>query len=157
MSGAKWGKVGWTDVFMGEHRHALDDKNRLFIPARFRQDLGPRFIVTKGLDRCIFVYAPTSWLQIETRLKELPFTRSDARAFSRFFLAGAEEVEPDKQGRILLPSSLREHAGLSKESVIIGVGERVEIWAQDGWENYMETTNSSAEELAEKLSELGGI
>ena len=144
-------------MFMGEYRHAMDDKGRLFMPARFRSGLGERFVVTKGLDRSVFIYNLPAWEAIEARLRELPFTRADARAFTRFFLAGAAEVEPDRQGRILLPTNLREHASLVRECVVIGVGERVEIWAEETWEAYVDATSSTAEELAEKLGDLGGV
>lgn len=144
-------------VFMGEYRHAMDGKGRLFIPARFRSGLGERFVVTKGLDRCVFVYNLPAWEAIQVKLRDLSFTRADARAFTRFFLAGAAEVEPDRQGRILLPTSLREHANLIRDSVVIGVGERVEIWAEETWTTYVASTTASAEELAEKLGDLGGV
>jgi len=141
-------------MFMGEHRHAVDDKGRLFIPARFRDGLGPRFVVTRGLDRCVFAYAPGVWERMQTRLEGLPFTQANARAFTRYFLSGAAEVEPDRQGRILLPQPLREYAGLEKDSVVIGVGDRVEIWAENLWTEYVANTSSQAEEVAEHLEGL---
>lgn len=141
-------------MFMGEHHHNLDGKGRLFMPARFREGLGERFVVTKGLDGCLFVYPPKEWDSLEQKMRSLPFTRSDARAFVRFFFSGATECEVDKQGRILIPVNLREYAGLEKDAVIIGVSSRVEIWAKDKWEQYCIKAESSYEEVAEKIVDL---
>src|SRR5690606_39701742 len=114
----EWGEVGesggdWSRMFLGEFQHALDDKGRLTIPAKFREGLGPRFIVTRGLDHCLFVYPPAEWLVLGARLKSLPLTKADARAFVRFLFSGACECEPDRQGRIMLPPGLRQYAGLA--------------------------------------------
>ncbi|MBM7867511.1 division/cell wall cluster transcriptional repressor MraZ [Heliobacterium gestii] len=138
-------------MFMGEYQHAIDPKGRLFVPARLRESLGEAFVATKGLDGCLFVYPKDEWKQLEEKLKALPFTRSDARAFQRFFFSGAGECEVDKQGRILVPAHLREHAGLEKDVVIIGAGARVEIWSQERWKAYNEQAAPSYEEVAEKL------
>ncbi|BAF60051.1 MAG: division/cell wall cluster transcriptional repressor MraZ [Pelotomaculum sp.] len=141
-------------MFMGEHQHSIDPKGRLFIPARFREGLGNRFVLTKGLDGCLFAYPLPEWEALEQKLKSLPFTRGDARAFVRFFFSGAVECEADKQGRILIPLNLREYARLEKEAVIIGVSSRVEIWAKDQWEHYKGQAASSYEEIAEKIVDL---
>lgn len=142
-------------VFMGEYQHALDSKGRLFIPARLREELGERFIMTRGLDRCLFAYPISEWATLEQKLKELPFTRSETRAFVRFFFAGATECEPDKQGRVLIPPSLRGYAGIEKETAIIGVSNRVEIWSLSEWESYSANVRDNYGELAEKLVDFG--
>lgn len=141
-------------MFMGEYQHNVDAKGRLFIPARFREGLGGRFVVTKGLDGCLFVYPRPEWEALEQKLKSLPITRGDARAFVRFFFSGATECEVDKQGRILIPGNLREYAHLEKDAVIIGVSSRVEIWAREQWERYSTLAASSYEEIAEKIVDL---
>jgi len=141
-------------VFIGEYQHTLDSKGRLFIPARFREGLGERFIMTKGLDRCLFAYSPGEWQTLEEKLKKLPFARADARAFVRLFFSGAAEVEVDKQGRVLIPANLRTYAGLDKEVVILGVSSRVEIWAREEWERYSAGASENYEAIAEKIVDL---
>lgn len=138
-------------MFLGEYQHTIDNKGRLIIPARLREGLGDRFVVTKGLDGCLFAYPPQEWSNLEQKMRSLPFTRADARAFVRFFFAGATECEVDKQGRVLIPAGLREHAALEKEVVVIGVSSRVEIWSQARWEQYNTESASSVEEIAEKI------
>ncbi len=142
-------------MFLGEYQHSLDIKGRITMPARFREELGYAFVVTKGLDNCLFVYSQPEWKTVEEKLKGLPFTQGDARAFARFFFSGACECESDRQGRILLPLSLREYARIEKDVVIIGVGSRVEIWAQGVWGQYAEKAEASYEEISEKLVGLG--
>lgn len=142
-------------MFMGEYRHSLDEKGRLFIPARMRELLGGRFVITKGLDRCLFLYSGQEWEGVQERLGQLPLSSSEARAFARFFFSGASECEPDKQGRILVPQVLRQYAGLLRETVIVGVGTRVEIWPVQGWQQYADESQASPEELAENLGKLG--
>lgn len=137
---------------MGEFQHAIDEKGRLIIPARFREALGERFIATKGLDNCLFVYPLNEWATLEARLKSLPFTQADSRAFVRFFFSGATECEFDKQGRILIPNNLREYARLERDVVVIGVSNRVEIWSKAEWENYSRKADLSYEEIAEKVN-----
>jgi MraZ protein len=141
-------------MFMGEYRHAVDDKGRLIIPAKFREGLGESFVLTRGLDHCLFAYPRSEWTQLEQKLKALPFTRADARKFTRFFFSGACEVELDKQGRILIPSNLREFAELKKDCVIIGVSTRVEIWCKDRWEEYYASSEDSFNEIAESIVDL---
>lgn len=140
-------------MFMGEYNHTIDTKGRLIIPSKFRETLGDEFVVTKGLDGCLFVYDNSEWQSFEEKLKSLPLTNKDARQFVRFFLAGAAAVEVDKQGRILLPAVLREFAGLEKEVVLVGVASRVEIWSKAKWENA--TDYEDMEEIAEHMAELG--
>lgn len=142
-------------MFIGEYQHFIDDKGRLIIPARFRGSLGERFVITKGLDGCLFVYPPNEWDNLGNKLRSLSFTRADARAFLRFFYAGAAECELDKQGRILIPPNLREYANLERDVVVIGVSTRVEIWAKDKWKLYVDHAANSYEEIAEKLIDLG--
>lgn len=139
---------------MGEYLHAIDNKGRLIVPAKFREGLGDKFIITKGLDNCLFAYPLVEWSSLEEKLKKLPFTKSDARAFVRFFFSGATECEFDKQGRILIPQNLREYAGLEKEAVIIGVSSRIEIWGSEVWKKYSSEAEMDYEVLAEKLQDL---
>ena len=138
-------------MFMGEYNHTIDVKGRLIMPAKFRETLGDKFIVTKGLDGCLFVYPKSEWSLFEEKLKVLPLTNKDARQFTRFFLAGAAACEVDKQGRILLPQVLRDFAQLEKEVVLIGVANRVEIWSKINWEQSMSTYNDDMNEIAEKM------
>ncbi len=139
---------------MGEYSHTIDSKGRLIIPARFREGLGDKFVVTKGLDNCLFVYPQPEWAALEQKLKSLPFTRADARAFVRFFFSGATESNLDKQGRVLLPSNLREYAQLSKDVVVLGVSSRVEIWSKERWDEYNTAAGQSFEQIAEKIVDL---
>jgi MraZ protein len=138
-------------MFMGEYQHSIDDKGRLTIPAKFRDALGPTFVITRGLDNCLFVYPQQEWAAMEQKLKALPLMKADARAFTRFFLAGATECELDRQGRVNIPANLREHAGLDKDCVIIGVSSRVEIWSKENWEAYSKLSEQSFNDIAEKL------
>jgi MraZ protein len=142
-------------LFIGEYRRGLDVKGRIIVPAKFRDGLGDKFVLTKGLDGCLFAYSKEEWANFEAKIRELPLTNKDARAFVRFFFAGAIECEIDKQGRTLIPPMLRDYAGLSKDLVIIGVLNRVEVWSQEKWENYSEAEDLEADVLAEKMAELG--
>lgn len=138
-------------MFMGEYQHSVDEKGRMIIPAKFREDLGSTFVVTRGLDNCLFVYPMQEWTVLEGKLKSLPLMKSDARAFTRFFFSGATECELDKQGRVNLPNTLVDYAKLKKECVVLGVSNRVEIWSKDIWENYFQQSEESFNEIAEKL------
>lgn len=142
-------------MFYGEYQHSVDPKGRVIVPSKFREGLGERFIITKGLDNCLFVYSLDEWGNLEAKLKTLPLSSKDARAFIRFFFSGATECEVDKQGRILVPSNLREYAGLEREIYIIGVSTRVEIWDKSKWETYSSDDNLSADKIAEKMEQLG--
>ncbi|MFR5684207.1 MAG: division/cell wall cluster transcriptional repressor MraZ, partial [Clostridia bacterium] len=133
-------------MFIGEYEHSVDAKGRLIMPAKLREDIGDKFVVTKGLDGCLFAYSQTEWLNFEEKLKTLPLTNKNARDFVRFFLAGATECEIDKQGRFLISGNLRNYAALEKEVVIVGVLNRIEIWNKDKWNNLDE--NISADEIA---------
>ena len=140
-------------MFMSEYNHTLDTKGRLIIPAKFRETLGEEFVISKGMDGCLFVYANDDWNAFEQKLTSLPLINKEARQFARFFLAGAATVEVDKQGRILLPAHLREFAGLEKDVVLVGVGSRVEIWSK---ERYLENNDfDDMDEIADHMAELG--
>ena len=140
-------------MYMGEYNHSIDAKGRLIIPSKFREALGDEFVVTKGLDGCLFVFDQTEWSAFEEKLKSLPITNKEARQFVRFFLAGAASMEVDKQGRILLPGVLREFADITKDVTLIGVGSRIEIWSKERWDG---TSNyEDMEEIAEHMAELG--
>ncbi|GAA0460553.1 division/cell wall cluster transcriptional repressor MraZ [Alkalibacillus silvisoli] len=138
-------------MFMGEYQHNIDTKGRLIVPAKFREGLGQTFVITRGLDKCLFAYPLDEWKQLEEKLKKLPLTKKDARAFTRFFFSGAVECEIDKQGRINVPSPLLSYASLDKECVVIGVSNRVEVWAKDQWDEYVEESEDSFGEIAENL------
>ena len=142
-------------MFIGEYDHTLDNKGRITIPSKFREGLGDEFIITKGLDSCLFVYPKDEWKIFEDKLKTLPLTSKDARAFVRFFFAGASECNLDKQNRVLLPKNLRIHSELQKDAVIIGVSTRIEIWSKEKWNEYTEDETLSYENIAENMAELG--
>ena len=142
-------------MLMGEYLHTIDAKGRLILPAKFRAELGDRLIVTKGLDTCVFVYGLEEWAILENKLKQLPLAKPEARAFVRFFFAGAAELECDKQGRILLPNNLREYAQLDKDVVVIGVSNRVEIWSKKIWDDYNDQLGPTVVQMAEELVDLG--
>ena len=140
-------------MFMGEYNHTIDAKGRLIVPSKFREIVGDAFVVTKGLDGCLFVYDNEEWKLFEEKLRALPITNKEARQFVRFFLAGATEAEVDKQGRILIPNVLREFAELIKDVVLVGVGSRIEIWGKERFEN--ETVFEDMDEIAEHMAQLG--
>lgn len=140
-------------MFMGEYNHNVDAKGRMIVPSKFREQLGDEFVVTKGLDGCLFVYPNDEWKNIEDKFRDVPLTSKNARKFSRFFFAGATTCEVDKQGRILIPAVLREYAGLEKEVVSVGVLKRIEIWDKDRWQST--NTYDDMDEIAENMAELG--
>ena len=154
-SGRKCHKVEkrWKTLLIGEYEHSLDTKGRLIMPAKLRIDIGEKFIVTKGLDGCLFAFSQKEWENFEQKLKTLPLSDKNARNFVRFFLSGATECEIDKQGRFLIPANLRTAANLDKEAVIIGVGTRLEIWDKQTWQKCDE--NISVDEIAENMTMLG--
>jgi MraZ protein len=142
-------------VLIGEYEHSLDAKGRMILPAKIREDMGEKFIITKGLDGCLFGFSQTEWIRFEEKLKTLPLTNKNARDFVRFFLSGATECEVDKQGRFLIAGNLREYSNLEKDAVIIGVGTRIEIWNKEKWKSYNSDENISADEIAENMTMLG--
>ena len=138
-------------MFMGEYHHSIDDKGRLIIPSKFRGELGESFVITRGLENCLFVYSLVEWNKIVGKLKNLPFTKKDARNFTRFFLSGATVCELDKQGRVNIQSSLQEFASISKDCVIIGVNDRIEIWSKEKWEGFYSENSENLSDIAENL------
>ncbi len=138
-------------MFMGEYHHNIDDKGRLIIPSKFREELGNKFIVTRGLEQCLFVYSKDEWNNIINKLKELPFTSKAARSFMRMFLSGATECELDKNGRINISIPLTNYAELEKECVIIGVNDRLEIWSLSKFNNFFDENIENFSEIAEEL------
>lgn len=139
-------------MFMGEHNHTVDAKGRIIVPAKFREELGEEFVVTLGLDGCLFVYPNNEWISFVNELKGLPGSK-EARQLQRYFMAGAATCEVDKQGRILIPQKLRDHAGLDKELVFVGVLNKIEIWSKERWES--NNTYDNMDEIAEHMSEFG--
>lgn len=138
-------------MFMGEYNHTIDPKGRIIVPAKFREELGEEFVVTLGLDGCLFVYPNSEWTNFVTELKGLPGNK-DARQLQRYFMAGAAQCEVDKQGRILIPQKLREHAGLDKDLVFVGVLSKIEIWSKERWDS---NNYENMDEIAEHMSEFG--
>jgi MraZ protein len=140
-------------MFMGEYNHTIDAKGRLIIPSKFRDELGETFVLTKGLDGCLSIYPKEEWEEFERKLRTLPLTNKNARTFTRFFIAGATACELDKQGRILVPATLREYAGLAKDVVLTGNLDRIEVWSKEKW---AENSNyDDMDSIAEGLTELG--
>lgn len=142
-------------MLIGEYEHSLDVKGRLIMPIKLREGIGDNFIITKGLDGCLFGFSLDEWKKFEEKLKSLPLTNKNARDFVRFFLSGAVNSEIDKQGRFLIASNLREYASMEKEVVIIGVGTRIEFWSKDKWKVYNNSDSFSADMLAENMTILG--
>ena len=151
-SGWKWNKVG-DFMFMGEYNHTIDEKGRIVVPSKIREQLGHDFVVTRGLDNCLFIYPKNEWDNVINKYKELPNTK-DARNFMRFFLSGATINEFDKQGRINIANSLIKYANLKKDCVIIGVNERLEIWDKDSWEEFISKNEENLSDIADKLFEI---
>ncbi len=138
-------------MFMGEYHHTIDEKGRLIIPSKFREELGEKFIITRGIENCLFVYSLESWNGITNKLESLPFTKKDARQFVRFFLSGATTAEFDKQGRVNITSPLITYANLQKDCVVIGTGDRLEIWSEDDWNAFFDSAASNMSDIAENL------
>ena len=142
-------------MLIGEYEHSLDAKGRLIMPAKLREDMGEKFILTTGLDGCLFGFSMSEWEKFEDKLKALPITNKNARNFVRFFLSGATECELDKQGRFLIAGKLREVASLDKDVTIIGTGTRIEIWNKEKWEDHISEENLSIEEIEQNMEDLG--
>jgi MraZ protein len=147
--------LGITLMLLGEYKHNLDTKGRMAIPAKFRDKLSAGAIITRGIDNCLFVFANAEWEKLAQKLIALPLAQADARAFVRLMLSGATDVEIDGQGRILIPDSLRKYATIKKEVVVACLYNRIEIWDEAAWQIYKTKTETSSEEIAEKLGELG--
>ena len=143
-----------TTMFIGEYHHALDDKGRVQIPVKFRTELLKGAVVTRGLDNCLFVYTRKEWASLADKLSKLPISKANTRAFSRLMLAGAMELEIDKQGRVVVPEYLRQYAGLKKMVVVAGLANRLELWDKDVWERYRSGTEKQSGDIAEALGEL---
>ncbi len=142
-------------MLLGEYKHNLDTKGRLAIPAKFREKIEAGAIITRGLDKCLFVFGLHEWEGLVQKLTALPLAQANSRAFVRLMLAGASDAKPDTQGRILIPDYLRKYAGLKKGTVVAGLYNRFEIWDEEEWNTYKQKTESTSEEIAEKLGELG--
>ena len=140
-------------MFIGEFHHNIDDKGRIAIPSKYRDILGNNFVITRGIEHCIYVYPNDTFNHIVTKLESLPFTKKDARAFMRFFMSGATAIELDKQGRVNVPSPLITYANLSKKCVIVGTGDRLEIWDEDAFNEFMSSCNDEMSDIAENLFE----
>jgi MraZ protein len=168
--GIKWSKVEQTSeraakaqrneagafdyMLVGEHLHSLDSKGRMIIPSKFRNDLGVKFMLTKGLDKCLFAYPLAEWEKTIEHLKHLSFTKAAAREFLRMFFSGAEEMEIDRQGRVAVPCALRHYAGLERDIYIIGVSSRLEIWDKNTWQDYRDKAFGRYEEIAETINDI---
>jgi len=142
-------------MFYGEYQHTIDRKGRLILPSKFREAAKSNFIekffITRGLDKCLFMFSEEEWRSQENKFRSMPFTKQQARTFNRLYFSGAVEVVPDKQGRILLPQYLKDFAEIKKEVVFVGVSNRAEIWAKDKWQEFYGSSRQSFEEISEKL------
>ena len=142
---------GIDNMFIGEYHHTIDEKGRIIIPSKFRDELGGSFVVTRGIEKCLFVYSMDNWNRICDKLNATPFTKKDARVFNRFFMSGATNVELDKQGRINISAPLISYANLIKDCVVIGTGDRLEIWSQDDWNSFFNSNKDNMSDIAENL------
>ncbi|MBI2625009.1 MAG: division/cell wall cluster transcriptional repressor MraZ [Candidatus Nealsonbacteria bacterium] len=142
-------------MFIGEYQYSIDTKKRLSIPAKFRQELGRKAIITRGIENCLVIYTAESWEKLAQKLDSLPSSQADARGFSRLILTGAVEAELDKLGRVLIPDFLKEYAQLKKDVAVLGLSNRIEIWDSKIWEDYRKKTEVAVGDIAEKLKELG--
>lgn len=136
---------------MGEYHHSIDEKKRIIIPSKFREELKDTFVITRGIENCLFIYSLEEWKKITDKLETLPFTKKDARQFIRFFLSGATEAQFDKQGRIVITTPLLEYAKIEKDCVIIGAGERLEIWSENAWNDFFNEASTNMSDIAENL------
>ena len=162
--GGKWRDVvdykynmanGGIVMLVGEYKHNIDSKGRLIVPAKFRDDLGETFVITRGLDGCLFGYPMEQWKELEAKLKQLPLAKKEARAFTRFFYSAATECAIDSQGRFLIPQTLRTHAELEKACFVVGVSERFEIWSENRWNSFTEEAEETFEDIAESMIDFG--
>jgi MraZ protein len=144
-------------MFIGEYEHTLDEKKRVSLPKQFRAGLGKSMVITRGLDNCLFVYPKKNWQKIAEKLDRLSFAQADTRGFNRFILSGAAEVEVDAAGRILIPDHQKDFAGLGRNVVFAGVSDRVEVWDSEKWKSYKASIMSKADQMSEKLGEIGAL
>lgn len=144
-------------MLIGEYIHNIDPKKRFAIPSKFRKELGDKVIITMGLDSCLFLFPLNEWKILAEKLAKLPIGQQDTRSFVRRFLAGASEIEIDQLGRVLVPDTLKEYAGLKKRIVIAGLFNRLEIWDEDNWKSYKNSSEKNTDRIAERLGELGVI
>jgi len=142
-------------MFIGEYQHNIDAKGRMIVPAKFREELGQAFVVTKGLDKCMTIYTLEEWKIFENKLKSLPTADAGVRRFQRFFIGGACECESDSQGRVLIPKNLIEYAEIEKDVISVGLSNRIEIWSRENWKEYNEESDFIDNDLAGKMAELG--
>ncbi|MCQ9210076.1 division/cell wall cluster transcriptional repressor MraZ [Granulicatella seriolae] len=142
-------------MLIGEYQHTVDAKGRMIVPAKFRDDLGLSFIITRGFDGCLFGYPAEQWAQIQEKLKQLPLSKKESRSFTRFFYSAATEVEIDKQGRVNIPQTLRDFAKLEKNCRVVGISDRIEIWSEARWLEFAESAEENFEELAENMIDFG--
>lgn len=149
------GEIKKIQMLIGEYQHNLDPKKRLAVPAKLRAEIGPKAVITRGLDSCLFIYPLKEWDSVVQKLNQLPMGQENTRSFVRLMLAGAQEVEIDGLGRVLVPDYLKKYAGLEKEVVITGVFNRLEIWNKKKWEKYKEAVEKDTDKLAERLGDLG--
>lgn len=146
-----------TNLLIGEYEHTLDEKKRVSLPKTFRAALGKRVVMTRGLDNCLFVYAPSAWTKVAERLQSLSIVNEDTRGFNRFMLSGAAEVDVDGAGRILIPDHQKEFAQLKKNVVFTGVSDHVEVWDALRWKSYKSRIEKNADKMAKKLGEIGAL
>lgn len=142
-------------MFLGEYQHTIDDKGRMAVPVKFRHDVASGAVVTRGIDKCLFLLPKVEWEKLAGKIVNLPLSQANSRAFSRLMLAGAMDVELDKQGRVILPDYLREYAGIKKNVVVAGLYNRIEVWDANAWEKYKITTEKGSDKIAEQLGALG--
>jgi len=142
-------------MFIGEYHHSIDEKNRLAVPTKFRLDLSKGAVVTRGIDSCLFLYTKKEWEKLAIKLADMPISKSKTRAFARLMLAGAMDVNLDKQGRVIIPDYLRRYASIGKKAVVAGLYNRLEVWDEKKWEEYKSKSESNSEDIAESLAELG--
>ena len=159
----EWEEVGYSktgkeeNMLIGEYQHTIDPKKRLSLPSKFRKELGKTVIITRGLDQCLFIYAPSAWKKLTEKFNELSLGSTDTRGFNRFMLSGASDVEVDGAGRVLIPEYLKEFAGLKSDVVVAGIGNRVEVWDRSRWDEYTQRIEGQANAIAQKLGDLGAI
>jgi MraZ protein len=157
----KWDEVGNCQILkimlIGEYRHTMDDKNRLSLPAKFRKEMGKKIIITRGLDRCLFVYPISEWKKFSQQLANLSIGSAEGRGFSRAMLGGATEIDVDSSGRVLVPDHLKSYASLATKVVVAGIHNRIELWNEEAWNKYTNGVEKEANVLAQKLADIGMI